>query len=223
MILQIRKRTKPEDIAYSLYLYFLGLSLRNTSKALSRFVKRSHTAIRDWIQKHKPERIFSKKIQIAEFIIDEIQIKVGSEYIWLWVAVIEHDNRETLQIKISKERNNMFVGAERFLSNLVKRYGEHPVSTDGGGTWYHQACRFLKLQHHIHSPFEKSIKDRTMQYIKDRTMQYIKDRTMQYIKDRTKDCFDDYFPCNRKNKCKLQHIQKWLNLFVDHYNKEMIS
>jgi hypothetical protein len=25
----------------------------------------------------------------------------------------------------------MFV-AERFISNLVKRYGEHPVSTDGG-------------------------------------------------------------------------------------------
>ena len=31
---QIRKRTEPEDIAYSLYLYFLGLSLRNTSKDL---------------------------------------------------------------------------------------------------------------------------------------------------------------------------------------------
>ena len=41
MICQIRKRTEPEDIAYSLYLYFLGLSLRNTSKAVSRFVERS--------------------------------------------------------------------------------------------------------------------------------------------------------------------------------------
>ena len=51
MIYQIRKRTEPEDIAYSLYLYFLCLSLRNTSKAVSRFVKRSHTAIRDCIQK----------------------------------------------------------------------------------------------------------------------------------------------------------------------------
>ena len=37
MIYQIRKRTEPEDAAYSLYLYFLGLSLRNTSKAVSRF------------------------------------------------------------------------------------------------------------------------------------------------------------------------------------------
>ncbi len=57
MIQQIRKRTSLEDIIYSLHLYFLGLSLRNTSKAISRFVKRSHTAIRDWIQKYKPERL----------------------------------------------------------------------------------------------------------------------------------------------------------------------
>jgi len=42
------------------------------------------------------------------------------------------------------------------------------VSTDGG-TWYPQACQFLKLNHHLHSPFEKSIIERTMQYVKDRT------------------------------------------------------
>ena len=47
MIQQARKRTPLEDIVYSLHLYFLGLSLRNTSKAISRFVKRSHTAIRE--------------------------------------------------------------------------------------------------------------------------------------------------------------------------------
>ena len=80
MINQMRKRTEPEDIVYSLHLYFNGLSLRNTSKAISRFVKRSHTAIRDWIQKYKPERLFFKMAKVAEFIIDETQIKVGSEY-----------------------------------------------------------------------------------------------------------------------------------------------
>jgi putative transposase len=201
MLCQIRKRTEPEDIAYSLYLYFLGLSLRNTSKAVSRFVKRSHTAIRDWIQKYKPEMLSSRKICITEFIIDETIIKVGSEYIWLWIA-IENDSREILQISISKKRN-MFV-AERFILNLVKRYGEHPVSTDGG-TWYPQACRFLKLSHHIHSSYEKSIIERTVQYIKDRT-----------------EGFDDYFPC-RKSKCKLRHIQKWFNLFVSHYNNNLFS
>ena len=201
MIFQLRKRTDFEDIVYSLHLYFSGLSLRNTSKALSRFVQRSHTAIRDWIQKYQPERLFFRETKVSEFIIDETQIKVGSEYIWLWVA-IESETRNILEIRISKERN-MFV-AERFLSNLIKGYDKHPLSTDGG-TWYPQACRFLKLEHHVHSPYEKSIIERTMQYIKDRT-----------------ESFDDYFPCRKKN-CKLKHVQQWLNLFANYYNREIIS
>src|SRR5215210_5883357 len=201
MIFQLRKRTGFEDIVYSLHLYFSGLSLRNTSKALSRFVQRSHTAIRDWIQKYQPERLFFRETKVSEFIVDETQIRVGSEYIRLWVA-IESETRNILEIRISKERN-MFV-AERFLSNLIKGYDKHPLSTDGG-TWYPQACRFLKLEHHIHSPYEKSIIERTMQYIKDRT-----------------ESFDDYFPCRKKN-CKLKHVQQWLNLFANYYNREIIS
>ncbi len=61
--------------------------------------------------------------------MDETLIKVGSYYVWLWVA-IEPKNKESLSLKISKERN-MFV-AERFMSGLVKNYGKHHVSTDGG-------------------------------------------------------------------------------------------
>ena len=148
MLYQLRKRTKLEDIAYSLHLYFSGLSLRNTSKALSKFVHRSHTAIRDWIQKYRPKRLLYRKIRFSEFIIDETQLKVGSEFIWLWVA-IEPETKNIVAINISKERN-MFV-AERFSYGVTKAHGEHPVSTDGG-TWYPQSCQFLKLKHHIHSP-----------------------------------------------------------------------
>jgi len=83
MMYQVRKRTKLEDIVYSLHLYFSGLSLRNTSKALSESVHRSHAAIRDWIQKYKPERLFYHKVKLAEFIVDETQIKIGSGLIWL--------------------------------------------------------------------------------------------------------------------------------------------
>ena len=50
----------------------------------------------------------------------------------------------------------MFV-AERFMSTVIREYGKHPVSTDGGALWYPQACLFLKLEHHIHSSYEKSI------------------------------------------------------------------
>ncbi|MER5176435.1 MAG: DDE-type integrase/transposase/recombinase [Candidatus Nitrosocosmicus sp.] len=129
---------------------------------------------------------------------DETQIKVVcSEYIWLWIA-IEPKNEEFIGLIISKERN-MFV-AERFLLDIVEEYGSYPVSIDGG-TWYPQACQFLKLKHHLHflrKDYEKSIIERTMQYIKDRI-----------------ECFDDYFPCNRKKKCKLKHVQQRLNLFAD--------
>jgi putative transposase len=95
--------------------------------------------------------------------------------------------------------------AERCLSKVVEKHGSHPVSTDGG-TWYPQACRFLKLQHHLHSNYEKSIIERTMQYIKDRT-----------------ENFDDYFPCSRKEKCTLFHIKNWFNLFVNMHNKEVLD
>ena len=99
---------------------------------MSRFVNRSHSAIRDWIQKYKPKRLFFRKTKINEFVVDETQIKVGSELIWLWVA-IEPKDKEILSITISKERN-MFVVAERFLSYIVKEYGQHSVLTDGGDT-----------------------------------------------------------------------------------------
>jgi putative transposase len=98
----------------------------------------------------------------------------------------------------------MFVIAERFLSDIVYKHGKYPISTNGG-TWYPQACRFLKLNHHLHSHYEKSIIEKTMQYIKDRT-----------------EGFDDYFPCRKKN-CKLKHVKQWFILFAQYYNKEVIS
>ena len=197
-----RNRTPSLDIGRALYLYFLGLSTRSVSKAMNFLheVKRSHVAIWKWIQKYHPKRIASKRKKIEEYLVDETLIKVGSKLIWLWVA-IEPKNRQILALSISIERNMLI--AERFLSNVVRHYGKHPVSTDGG-TWYSMACRFLKLRHHIHSSFEKSLIERTMQYIKDRT-----------------ESFDDYFPCNTRH-CNLKHIRNWLNLFAKYHNKEMI-
>jgi putative transposase len=196
-----RNRTPSEYVCYGLYLYFSGLSLRRASERLSCFIKRNHVSIWNWIQEYHPLKISFKRKRISEYVVDETMLKVGSEYIWIWIA-IEPENKQILALTISKERN-MFV-AERFLSDIVRDYGKHPVSTDGG-TWYPMACRFLGLEHHIHSPMEKSLIERTMQYIKDRT-----------------ECFDDYFPCRMKN-CKMKHIRNWLNLFTDYHNKEIID
>lgn len=140
--------------------------------------------------------------KVQEFIVvDETLLKVGSQYVWVWVA-IEPLTKVILGICISFERTMLV--AERFLKALVIEYGKHPLSTDGG-TWYPQACRFLNIEHHIHSLYERSIIERTIQYIKDRT-----------------ESFDDYFPC-RKGKCMLEHVRNWFNLFVDYHNKEAIA
>ena len=197
-----RNRIPSQIIGYGLYLYFLGLSFRNTAKALLflNITKISHVSIWNGIQKYKPWKYYKNK-KINEYIIDETVIKAGSELIWLWI-VIEPTDKEILSFHISKERN-MFV-AERILSQAVSRYGKHQVSSDGG-TWYPGACKFLKLKHHLHSSFEKSIIERTMQYVKDRI-----------------ESFDDYFPC-RKNKCKLNHIKQWFKLFVYQHNQEIMS
>jgi putative transposase len=48
-----RNKTSTVIVLYSLYLYFLGLSLRNTSKALVIFrdEKRSSVSVWNWIQR----------------------------------------------------------------------------------------------------------------------------------------------------------------------------
>ena len=43
-------------------------------------------------------------IKTSKFIIDETQLKVGSEIIWLWIA-IESETKNILAISLSKERN----------------------------------------------------------------------------------------------------------------------
>jgi hypothetical protein len=40
-------------------------------------------------------------------------------------------------------------------------------------------------------------------------------------KDRT-ECFDDYFPCQKKDNCTLQHVRNWFDLFVDVHNNMII-
>ena len=151
------------------------------------------------MQKYKPKRISSKRRNINELIADETQTRVGSRHVWLWVA-IEPKHRQIIQAEISFERNMLV--AERFMPHLMDTYGKHPASTDGG-TWYPQACRLLRVEHHIHSTHEKSIIERVVQHIKDGT-----------------ESFDDCFPC-KKNKCDLGHVKQWLDPFIDLHNGEV--
>jgi putative transposase len=122
-----------------------GLSLRKTSERLSALIRRNHVSIWNWIQRYKPKRLFQPERTISEFIIDEALIKVGSDYVWLSVA-IEPKHMMILGIRISIERSMLV--AEQFIQSLIRKYGKHNISTDGG-SWYPQACGFLNVEHHI--------------------------------------------------------------------------
>jgi putative transposase len=202
----VRNRTSTIVVMYSLYLYFLGLSLRNTSKALEPFKdqKRSYITVWDWIQRFNSSHIYNKHRRISAFIIDETIIQIGSQHFWLWIC-IEPVHKSVLGIYISEERN-MFV-AENSIRSLVDKYGRHTVYTDGG-TWYPQACTFLHLKHRLHSSLEKSLIERVIQYFKDRT-----------------ESFDDYYPCTnnqkKKKNCNLQHVYNWIRLFLYLYNTKI--
>jgi putative transposase len=117
-----RNRTFAFIVMYSLYLYFLGLSLRNTSNALEPFKdqKRSYVSIWNWIQRFGSCHIYKRK-RVSAFIIDETIIQIKDRHFWLLIC-IEPIHKSVLGIYISEERN-MFV-AENFIHSLVDKYGK---------------------------------------------------------------------------------------------------
>ena len=139
---------------------------------------------------------------MTAFIIDETMIQIGSDYAWLWVA-IEPVHKQVLGVYISRHRNMLV--AESFLRSLIKIYGRHTVYSDGG-SWYPEACSYLGLEHLLHSPFEKSIIERTIEYFKDRT-----------------EIFDDYYPCKNTIQYDLTHVHNWLGLFVSMHNADILN
>ena len=181
-----------------MYLYFLGLSLRNTSRALVIFKdkKRSYVSVWNWIQRFAEYPIYKRK-RVSAFIIDETVIQIGNKHLWLWIC-IETIHSSVLGIYISEERNMLI--AERFIQSLIEKYGKHTVYTDGG-TWYHEAFKVLGLKHYLHSPLEKSLMERVNQYFKDRI-----------------ESFDDYYPCIQKGEYNIFHVHNWIQFFVAVYN-----
>ena len=113
-----RNRTSTIVVMYSLYLYFLGLSLRNTSKALIIFKddKRSHVSIWKWIQRFGSLQIYKRK-RVSAFIIDETVIQIGNQHFWLWFCMVartlgrmlgqsgKHDAIDAHVVFLARERN----------------------------------------------------------------------------------------------------------------------
>jgi putative transposase len=68
-----------------------------------------------------------------------------------------------------------------------------------------EACSYLGLTHLLHSPLEKSIIERIIEYFKDIT-----------------ENLDDYYPCKHEIEYELSYVHNWLRLFVFLHNAEVL-
>ena len=70
---------------------------------------------------------------------------------------------------------------------------------------YPEGCSYLGHEHLLHTYFEKSIIERTIECFKDRT-----------------ETFDDYYPCKRKIEYDLSHVSNWFGLFGLMHNADIL-
>lgn len=126
----LRERTPLWFMVYGVYVYFRSTSLRNASKILEPWIRRSHVALWLWVQRFASlaDRFNVKRSEVQCFFVDETRLQVGSEDVWLWVAVEPYTGK-FLALELSNMVNSLV--AWRFLARLRRKYGRRPLYTDG--------------------------------------------------------------------------------------------
>jgi putative transposase len=170
----IRERTPLHLMLYGVYVYLCSDSLRRASRILEPVVRRSHEAIRSWVQRLAPvcDRFDVERGLVSVIFVDETMIRI--------------------------------LDAHTFLKELRSRYGRKPIWTDEG-TFYPEACRWLRLEHHVYPTEWKNLIERMNQALKDRL-----------------ENFDDLFPC-LKEDCDREHVRRWISVFRFYHNHVRVN
>lgn len=149
-----RERTPYKIVLQAIYLYLLGLSLRQTVRALASIgFARSHDIATEAISLEKTDTV----------IVDETVVNVGGRQVWLWVA-IEPERRAILALYLSETRNTL-IAYSLFVE--LRRRDVKRVITDGA-RWYSLAARWAKLGHEIVHGGVRSYVERFICTVKDR-------------------------------------------------------
>jgi transposase-like protein len=149
---------------HCIFIYFLGLSLGNSSKTIKPFEERICVATWYWIQEFNPKNVLpNKNSRMTAFITCETVAQIGDTDAWIWVATYPI-HRKIFGVCIPGHRNMLV--AEAFLGSLVKLYGKHIVCSDGR-TWCPEACSSLGLTRILHSLFEKGIMERAVESVEE--------------------------------------------------------
>jgi putative transposase len=196
--IQIRRRTPLPVMAYAVYLYFSGLSLRRAARALRLIMSRSHTSMWRWVRRLGPVlgSIGADPREVRRIFVDETMVNLGGTPAWIWVA-FEPDLRAMLDFHVSWRGNS--IDAYLFIGRPVRRYGGVPIYTDGAG-WCADACRWAGVEHVVY----------------DRPLRNLMERMVQYLKDRT-EAFDDLFPAGGRRLASgraFERVHNWLSAFT---------
>lgn len=193
-----RERTSLPFVLYGVYVYLCSNSLRRASRILEPFIERSHEAIRRWVQRLGPicDRFTVDRRRVRSIFVDETMIRIRGSQAWIWVAY-EPTLKAFLWFRITYNLSEL--DAILFLKELRNRYGRRPIWTDEG-VWYPEACRFLRLEHHVYPTEWKNLMERMNQALKDRL-----------------ENFDDLFPCIRE-ECDHRHVNNWVSVFRFFHN-----
>ena len=195
-----RERTPIEVMLFAVYDYLRGASLRRVRDGLS--TARSHVAVGNWVKRFGS--VVKGGIGLVNgtlpdvLVVDETEIQVGSDTLYLWVA-LDPERRAVWYVALSDLRNLLV--AKSFFRAIKKTYGRYPkkVITDGG-VWYPWALKRLGIEHEM---------------MKGGVRSYI-ERWNETLKDRARS-FDKYHPCNKPG-CDRKHIIHWIAANVFFYN-----
>jgi len=160
-----REQNPYKIVPQAIYLYLLGLSLRQTARVLASIgFARSHEATKKWV--HRLAGIAAEAISLEKantVIVDETVVNVGGRQVWFWVA-IEPGRRAILALYLSETRNAL-IAYSLFVE--LRRRGVKRVITDGA-RWYSLAARWAKLGHKIVHGGVRSYVERFICTVKDR-------------------------------------------------------
>lgn len=115
------------------YTYLFRLSYKKDITTFVSFVKRNpfYLELDSTLQIRK---MFDRKRRIYEFIVDEILIKVGDEFVWTYIATDPRDNK-ILRIRVSYQRSMHIAG--QFIWFVMRKCGT--------SCFYWLVCGIFKL------------------------------------------------------------------------------
>ena len=133
--IQIRRSPLPV-MAYAVYPYFPGHSLRRASKSLRLTMSRSHVSIWRWVQRLGPVlgSFGADPRDVHRILVDETMVNAGGTPAWIWIA-FEPDLRVMLDFHVSWRGNS--IDAYLFIRRLcISTAGSRstPMVQDGTRT-----------------------------------------------------------------------------------------